>query len=378
MTETATKVWANSGDSHVLEPADLFFARMPKALAERMPRSEKDPDGKWETLHIDGQAFRRRLPSKPLTDMDEGLSAQDRAPGAWDPMLRLIDLDKEGIWSELIYPSISIWTGSLKDPELLREGCRVINDWSLEFQQNSPRFVCTAHIPLLSVDDAVAEVRLAAEMGYKAAFFPVEPPVGRPRFNRIEWDPLWAALEECNMVMGVHIGTETHDATVHNGQYHSGPGGAVLNYYETTFGGQRTVAALISSGALERHPGLKVVVSEGGATWGPFLADRLDEGYRQHYSAVRPKLAKMPSEYLYSQVYASFQHDRSAVAAVTAMGWRNVMWGSDYPHVEGTFGHSQRTLHDLFDKVDAETLHRVTIGTFHELFPHVPSVPAAA
>jgi hypothetical protein len=38
---------------------------------------------------------------------------------------------------------------------------------------------------------------------------------------------------------------------------------------------------MIASGALDRHPGLKVLVSEGGATWGPFIADRMDEGYRQ-------------------------------------------------------------------------------------------------
>jgi hypothetical protein len=118
------------------------------------------------------------------------------------------------------------------------------------------------------------------------------------------------------------------------------------------------------------------MISEGGATWGPFLADRLDEGYRQHYSAVRPKLSKRPSAFLYEQVYASFQHDASAVAASTAMGWRNVMWGSDYPHVEGTFGHTQNTLHELFDDVDAAARHRITIGAFEELFPHVPPAPA--
>ena len=51
-----------------------------------------------------------------------------------------------------------------------------------------------------------------------------------------------------------------------------GPGGAVLNYVETTYGGQRAVSQLITSGALDRHPELKVLVSEGGATWGPALA----------------------------------------------------------------------------------------------------------
>ncbi len=107
------------------------------------------------------------------------------------------------------------------------------------------------------------------------------------------------------------------------------------------------------------------------------MADRLDEAYRQHASAVRPRLSRLPSEYLYENVYASFQHDRSAVAAVTAMGWRNVCWGSDYPHLEGTFGHTQKTLHELFDDVDAPTRERITRGAFEELFPHVPPAPAS-
>jgi hypothetical protein len=60
------------------------------------------------------------------------------------------------------------------------------------------------------------------------------------------------------------------------------------------------------------------------------------------------------------------------------MGWRNVCWGSDYPHIEGTFGHTQETLHSLFADVDAETMQRITTGAFQELFPHVPPVPVGA
>lgn len=375
---TDNKIWANSGDSHVLEPSDMFEKRLPADLAARMPRSVKDEDGKWETLYIDGESFRRRMPTKPLVDLETGLTQDERAPGAYDPELRLKDLDREGIWAELIFPSISIWTGSLKDPHLLREGVKAINEWALEFQSNSPRFVCTAHIPLLDVDDAVAEVHRASDLGFHAAFFPVEPPAGAPRFNRDDWDPLWRALEERQMVLSVHIGTESHDASVFNGQYHSGPGGAVLNYYETTFGGQRFAAQMITSGALDRHPGLKVIVAEGGATWGPFLADRMDEGYRQHHSAVRPKLSRLPSEYLYDQIYASFQHDSTAVKASTEMGWKNVVWGSDYPHIEGTFGHTQDTLKHLFGDVPEEDRHRITVGAFEELFPHVPPAPSSS
>jgi predicted TIM-barrel fold metal-dependent hydrolase len=179
------------------------------------------------------------------------------------------------------------------------------------------------------------------------------------------------------MVIAFHIGTEPIDFAAGNsiGVTYHGPGGAVLNYTETSFGGQRAVVKLVASGALDRHPRLRVLVSEGGATWVPFIADRMEEGYRQHAMVVRPKLKRGPREIIYSQVYASFQHDSSATAAVTAMGFDNVLWGSDYPHMEGTFGHTQETLHRLFDAVDRRIRDRILFGSFAELFPDAPLPP---
>jgi predicted TIM-barrel fold metal-dependent hydrolase len=191
------------------------------------------------------------------------------------------------------------------------------------------------------------------------------------------WEPLWATAEEANIVIGFHIGSDAKDPSGEGNRAFRGPGGAVLNYVETTFGGQRAAMMMVTSGALDRHPDLKVLVSEGGATWVPFIADRMDEGYRQHGVYVRPKLSRLPSEIIYEQVYASFQHDKSAVAASTAMGYKNVLWGSDYPHLEGTFGHTQETLRGLLDGVDAATAYRITRGAFLELFPEVGEPPAA-
>jgi predicted TIM-barrel fold metal-dependent hydrolase len=98
-----------------------------------------------------------------------------------------------------------------------------------------------------------------------------------PDWNYDDWEPLWAAAEEAGMVLGFHIGSETGEATPFRG-----PGGAVLNYVETTYGGQRVATKLVTSGALDRHPTLKILISEGGATWVPFAGDRMNEGYRQH------------------------------------------------------------------------------------------------
>jgi predicted TIM-barrel fold metal-dependent hydrolase len=371
-----TKIWANSGDSHLVEPDDLFTTSLTPSLAARMPRSVKDDDGRHETLYVDGEQFRRRMPQAGNLTDEEGRTVTDRAPGANDPALRLIDLDGEGIWAELVYPSIGIWMSSIHDPDLLSAGCQAINDWAIEYQRFSPRYVCTATIPLLTPEHAVAEINRAAGLGFHAAYFSVTPGLGAPDWNDQIWEPVWAAIAETGLVISFHIGTEAHDASSFHGGYYRGPGGALINYVETTYGGQRAVTKLIASGVFDRYPSIKAMVSEGGATWGPFIADRLDEAYRQHASSVRPRLAKLPSEYLYTNVYASFQHDRSAVRAMTSMGWNNVCWGSDYPHLEGTFGHTQKTLHELFDDVEPAAARRITVGAFAEMFPHVPPAPA--
>ena len=378
------KLWANSGDSHLMEPPDLF-ASLPDDIKERLPRSVKDPSGDFETIYIDGQEFRRDLPKGDKPKKGLGINARptdSRGRGLHQPRHRR---QRPGGTDQGPRQRGGLGRGHVPvprhldvqrpHPKVVKEGCRALNDWAIEFQQHSPRFVCVASIPLLDIDDAVAEVKRAHEGGFLCGFLPTRPPLGRPEWNDEEWDPLWAAFAETGMVIGFHIGTEPHDPTERTGVYYRGRGGAVLNYVETTYGGQRAVTQLIACGALDRHPDLKVLVSEGGATWGPFIADRMDEGYRQHGAAVRPTLSKLPSRFLYDQVYASFQHDISAVAANSAMGWKNVMWGSDYPHFEGTFGHTQKTLHELFDGADPAVSRRIRIGAFQELFPSVPAPP---
>jgi predicted TIM-barrel fold metal-dependent hydrolase len=369
------KIWANSGDSHFLEPDELWRDSLPPRLAELVPRAERDPDGQWETVHIDGMSFRRKLPTGTAKEFME---ASNRAPGARDVPLRMKDLDQEGIWCEVVFPSLGMWSSSFRTPEVLREALRVSNDWAWEtIEKGSNRLVATAQVSTLDIDDAVRELERVAEMGYRTVFLPVSPHPLQKDYHQPEWEPFWTAAERAGIVLAFHIGTDPLDLSkgASAGIVYRGPGGAVLNYTETTFGGQRAVVKMVASGALDRHPDLKILISEGGATWVPFIADRIEEGYRQHAMAVRPKLSRSPREIIYSQVYASFQHDQSAVAAATYMGYRNVMWGSDYPHMEGTYGHTQETLHGLFDGVDPAIRERVTVGAFSELFPGMPPLP---
>jgi predicted TIM-barrel fold metal-dependent hydrolase len=355
------KIWANSADSHTLEPHDLWKQRLPERLAERAPWTVRD-EGR-ETVYVDGQVMRR----DPISFSDAM-----RPPGAEDVHIRLKDLDEQGIWSEVVFPSRGFWISNMTDPELARECARAFNDWCAEdFMSASRRLVPAAVTSALDTDDAVAELKRAAALGFQAVYLPSSPPLDRP-FNSEVWEPLWDAAEEAGIPLCFHIGTGSTPQVVARGQ-----GGAVINYVETFFPGQRTVTHLVASGALDRHPALRIFIAEAGAAWIPALADRMEEGYRQHDMFVRPKLSRSPREIVFNQVYTSFQHDPSALQAVEHMNYRNVMWGSDYPHLEGTFPHTQEVLRGLFDGVPADVQHRVTEGAFAELFT-VPDRPQPA
>ena len=116
--------------------------RLPADLAGRMPRSELI-DERTEQIHVDGRTFQRTRPANAVLDEEfvrsighagVGMTAGDlnRPPGAFDVRIRLQDLDGEGVWGELVYPSIGLWAGLIQDPVLYREGVRVFNDWLKE------------------------------------------------------------------------------------------------------------------------------------------------------------------------------------------------------------------------------------------------------
>ena len=370
------KIWAHSGDSHLLEPDDLWHQMMPKKQADRMPRTERISDTE-ERVTVDGTTFTRTLPkilSRKGTTGETIVEISQRPPGARDLAMRMKDLDEEGIWAEVIYQSLGLWCTLIEDPQLIRDAARAENEWlATEVQGLAPdRLVPAALMPMLEVEDAVAELHHAADLGLHLVSLPTGHPPSTEDYNHDSWEPLWSAAEEAGMVIGFHIGTDGPDVA----KAFRGPGGAVLNYVNTTYGGQYAAQKLVLSGVFERHPDLKVLISEGGASWVPFIGDRMNEGYRQHHMFVRPQLQRLPKEYLYENVYASFQHDETAPAAMWAMGYQNVMFGSDYPHAEGTYGHTQKTLHELFDDVSPDVRQRITRGAFEELFPHVSAPPA--
>jgi len=139
--------------------------------------------------------------------------------------------------------------------------------------------------------------------------------------------------------------------------------------------------ALVAGGVLDRNPRAQVAVIESGASWLSALAERMDEVYEAHSIFVQPKLSITPREIIQRQVKASFQYDRACIMSRSITGHQALMWGSDYPHAEGTFPRSRDVIDRLFDDIDISEREKadITGGNAARLFRfHHPKFVRAA
>jgi predicted TIM-barrel fold metal-dependent hydrolase len=293
--------------------------------------------------------------------------------GAWDHDERVRVLDADGIAGEIIFPDgitemnmppfgagLSLPTEQVV-PELQWAGARAHNRWLAELCQMAPeRRVGVAIVPALwDVEEAVREVRWAREHGLGGVMLPCMwgklPPWHHPRY-----EPLWRACVEQNAVVHFHSGpapSEDYFGTELTGDGPSLPGAMGIYVSEVVWWCTRPLTFLIWGGVLERHPGLRVAITEGTSIWVPEYLTLLDHRYAEtHYAQklgdYRSHLRQRPSEYFARQVFigASCMPRREAELR-HAIGLRNIMWGSDYPHPEGSWPITREqmleTFHDL-------------------------------
>ena len=129
---------------------------------------------------------------------------------------------------------------------------------------------------------------------------------------------------------------------------------------------QRALWHLMFSGVFERYPDMNYVITETGTSWVPDTLDKLESFYhRMKYSrygsesifggAAVAKMSLTPSEYFNRQCYigASFLRPAETETA-RSIGVVRIMWGTDYPHIEGSYPHTREHLRLTFAQMTPE------------------------
>ena len=219
-------------------------------------------------------------------------------------------------------------------------GQSIYNRWLADFVAEAPhRHVGLAYLPMWDVDAAVAEVEWAHGAGLRGVNFPAMRDGELPPYNRRTWEPLWAVCEELGMPLVTHVGGGTERQVLGagiSGTPAVGVGDVLV---------VRAVWWLIFAGVFERHPGLKLVITETPGNWFPPTATELDTLHAFYDSkrdeplnkALLDQVPRRPSEYMASNVYfgASFASPYEVEQAVLHGLSSQLLWGSDYPAPRG-------------------------------------------
>lgn len=344
-----------SADSHVMEPRDLWLRRIDAKWRDRAPRIERlDESGDY--IVIDGMRPRPLAFEGPMADLKaqgmeipvpKGYSYDQNRLGSWDPNERLKDQALDGVSGEVIYPGVGLHIVRAPDAEYIHACCRAYNDWLAEYCSVHPaRLKGAAMLPNRGpIENAVKEAERAAKMGFATVMLPAW--VDDRPYNLPEWDRLWAALQDLNLVASMHLSGREPYGIAH------GPGAGGINVGVIKFMMYDTVMRLIWGGAPMRFPRLKWSMVEGGIGWIASVLSFMDHWWDDHRGWMEPKLPETPSAYFHRQFFATFEDDRAGVLTREMIGVENLMWGSDYPHTEGVWPYSRKKVAHNFAGIPA-------------------------
>ena len=331
-----------STDDHVLEAPNLWQDRLKGADKDRAPKYWRDGTG----FHLEVDGVNYDVPGLP-SDFPEGRE------GFWDVDKRLADMDAEGIEASIVYHGRTAALVRMEDKELFIRCIDVYNEWMAEWRMAAPdRLYPVAYLPTFYKPEMTADyLQKLKDLGFKAVQIPMNP--RGVRYNSSELDPMWNAVAESGFPLSVHIGAYLR-------YFGRGSLGANLNANLMPFTG--LFGLLTFSGTFDRHPQLRIVFTEGGASWvAPCLANA-DKVARDYASVLRPRLAHEPSWYWHNHCYATFMDDPVALENIDRIGADRIMWSVDYPHPESVLGESGRVMKQIFDMLGADRAAKI-VGT---------------
>jgi predicted TIM-barrel fold metal-dependent hydrolase len=277
--------WATviSCDDHLVEPPHTFEGRVPSRFADRAPRVVEQPDGR-EMWVYDGQLIPNvgfnAVVGRPVDEYSfDPTRFDEMRRGAWDVAARVADMDLNGVYASLNFPSfLAGFAGqrlqsATNDRELAVASVRAWNDWMIEdWTAFAPHRFIPAQLPLLHDPVvAAAEVRANAGRSFKAVTFPEAPHLlGLPSLHTGHWDPLMAACAETGTVVCLHVGSSSSSPTT-SADAPSDVVGALFFAY-AMFAAVDWVYSMLPV----RYPDLKICLSEGGIGWVAGLIDRFE------------------------------------------------------------------------------------------------------
>jgi predicted TIM-barrel fold metal-dependent hydrolase len=368
-------------DKVLIISADCHAGALPSIYNEYMPEKYHEAANAWwvtytrEMMSRVGTFFdqeaveayadqagqggeRMKAMSDPaLTPTDEDLLSMLSDPsnpfaprrGEWDASVRLKEIDDDMSAGEVIFPQMAPFGAGLMQyrreisAEHNLEGCKAYNRWLADFCKTSPaRMAGVALINVEDIDVSVEMIREAKRAGLWAGVLLPTSTGTHPFYHHPRYEPIWQVCEELEMPIQSHAGWSPDYGDVESA--------TPMFISEVDMWAQRPFTAMMWSGAFERHPNLKYILTEVGTGWVGeklrVLEFKADHPIFKHFTK---DLSLSPSEYFERNCYlgSSFL-PRHEARFCKEIGVHKIMWGSDYPHLEGTWPNTREALTETF------------------------------
>jgi predicted TIM-barrel fold metal-dependent hydrolase len=379
-----------SSDSHAGIPKELWSEYLDPRFHDLIPKLHED-NAKYPVAVA-------LLGAKKTTGVGLPEHQEVHATG-WhglhDPVLRLADMDREGVSAECVFHGDSrlgdlFHNGTNRQYPLdaWEAGARAWNRWAADaFGFALDRFLLTAAVgPCVDMEAAVAEVHWIADHGFAATYGPhyMTHPGLPPLFDPY-WEAYWRACEERQIAVVVHAGYGTEQGIVFSeiekiyGAASEAAGSTdpaemlqhadavsedssqfFFNWVNRNVNSRRPLWQLTLGGVFDRHPDLKLMLTEIRVDWIPATLQYLDQVYDENRADLPGR--RKPSEYWSTNCLAgaSFIH-KVEVEMRHEIGAETILFGRDYPHFESTWPHTTKWLQDAFHGVPESEL-RLMLG----------------
>jgi predicted TIM-barrel fold metal-dependent hydrolase len=251
---------------------------------------------------------------------------------------------------------------SVKDFPLWLEGIRAHNRWLVDFCAEAPeRRAGIGLVYLNDIDEAIRDVEWIAKHELRGGVLLPHVPPDCTHIQPLyapDMDRFYAACQDLGVVLNQHGGTGSPD-------YGPWKISLPIRLVETSFYSTRSVPHLLLSGVFERFPKLRYITTESGCRWVPAMLENLDRiwarvrtgavGEFEFAEGAMPP--EPPSFYAVRNChYGASSPSPRELEGRYQIGIERILWGSDYPHYEGTFPNSRKAIrHAFHDKPEAET-----------------------
>ena len=358
-----------SADSHLEVPPDLWRSYVDREFQEYVPTVVRLPDGSGDAWEMPGGAMiplglqfaitrpgveNRYVYSKPI-----GISYGPDVAGTGDGHRRIRELDEDGVDADLLFPAIFGTRGLDIPVEVDVAICRGYNDWlSEEYTAADPeRLLGLAILPKGGIEEAIIEMRRVA--GRPGIYGVVNFPDCEPGDDRFFEAALELGIPLCSHAMFPTPRVEWP------------PRGVDVDLSKVM--NATGCIKYMLSGVLDRLPDLTIFCAETFCGWLAYVYQQVDSWYENYGLWVDADLQRLPSEYMKRHFRWSFIVDPLAIRLRHMIGIENVMWSTDFPHMNTDWPESRRSIDEQMGDIPDVDRRRIIRDNAVELF----KLPAA-